>query len=289
MIHKVQALSEFADTWLKASPRGTHTVRAYLTELDRLDQFLRKLGREWDRLDPHLLERFWRELTRGAWHETQQRPSASSLNQSRRIISAFLRWMVGQGLASTSVLPVMAGWHVPMGGPKTKVAITPRRRSLPVTRLLDVSELDAAAAAMCYWAGATPNELSALATADLDLPRATVTLTQRGVSRTVAIPRPLAKSLQPLLAKAGPWVFRAGPEPPSAAAMGQRVARWLGSHGGGALGSARALRAQFQRHAQAVGWSNDDIRAQLRRPTLPLPLAPAPSHRQLAALVPAGP
>jgi len=288
MTHITQAPNELADAWLRASPRSAHTVRAYRNELDRLRRFLSARGCEWDRLDSALLERFWRELTCGSWHETQ-RPSASSLNQSRRIISAFMRWTVGLDLAPASVLTVVTNWRTPVERPRAEAGFATRGRSLPLTRLLQVPDLDGAAAALCFWAGATPNELSTLTIADVDLTRATVTLTLRGVRRTVAIPRPLAKSLQPLLVQAGPWVFQIGPTPASAAAMGQRVTRWLGRHGGGAVGSARALRAQFQRHARAVGWNSDEIRAQLRRPTLPLPLAPPPSHRQLATLVPATP
>ncbi len=283
----MQALLDLESAWLAASPRTANTVRAYRTELDRLDRFLRARTREWRSLDAPLLERFWRELTRGAWHETRQLPSLNSLDQSRRIIAAFVRWLMREGRAPVPVLAAIASWRTPTERPVAPATDAPRARPLPMTRLLRVSDLSGAAAALCFWTGATPSELSTLATADVDLPRATVTLTQHGARRTVAIPRPLVKSLQSLLAPvAGPWVFRTGPQPPTAAVMGQRVTRWLGAQGGGAGGSARALRAQFQHHARARGWSSDEIRGQLRRTTLPLPPATAPSHRQLAALVP---
>ena len=278
---------EFADAWLKAAPRGVHTVRAYLTELNRLDQFLRRAGRDWRQMDAALLARFWTALTRGALHETPRPPSSRSLDQSRRIISAFLRWMVEQGHAPVAALTAIAAWRTPASAPSQGRSFSAPVGTLPLTHLINVAELDAAAAALCYWAGATPLELASLARGDVDLSQSQVTLTQRNVRRTVAIPRPLAKSLLPLLANARPWVFGPAAQPPSAAAMGRRVARWLTRHGAGST-SARALRTQFQCHAQAGGWTNDEIRAQLRRPSLPLPPAAAPTQRHLAALVPAG-
>lgn len=275
------------DAWLQASPRGAHAMRAYLTEVSRLDQFLRTKGRDWRQLDATVLARFWAELIRGALHEIPHPPSARSLDQSRRIISAFLRWMVEQGHAPVAVLPALGTWRTPERTTPSPRTASTRAGALPLTELVNVSTLDAAAAALCYWAGATPQQLSSLAKADVDLPQAQVTLTQREVRRTVAIPRSLAKGLQPLLTGAGPWVFGTSAQAPSAAAMGRRVARWLTRHGAGST-SARALHAQFQQHAHASGWTTDEIRAQLRRPNLPLPPTKAPTHRHLSMLVPAG-
>lgn len=278
---------ELADAWLKASPRGTHAARAYLTEVSRLDRFLRAKGRDWSQLDTAVLTRFWATLIRGALHEIPRPPSTGSLDQSRRIISAFLRWMVEQGHAPVSVLAAVGAWRTPDRAAPAPLTASTRTGVLPLTELVSVSNLDAAAAALCYWAGATPQQLSSLAKADVDLPQARVTLTQRDVRRTVAIPRSLAKGLQPLLTAPGPWVFATSAQAPSAAAMGRRVARWLTRHGAGST-SARALHAQFQRHAHASGWTTDEIRAQLRRPNLTFPLTKAPAHRHLSMLVPAG-
>ncbi len=158
--------------------------------------------------------------------------------------------------------------------------------AVPLSRLLQVSDLDGAAAALCFWGGATPSELASLASAHVELSSAKVTFTQRSVSRTVAIPRPLAKSLKPLMVADQPWVFGRGCVQTTSAAMAQRVARWLNRQGEKEAGNARALRAYFQRYAEAHGWNSDEIRGQLRRPSLPpRPLA-SPSHRRLASLVP---
>lgn len=290
MKRSLQALRELEDAWLAASPRAAHTLRAYRNELNRLGRFLHSRGRKTVVLDAALLERFWQEITRGAWHETtRNRPSANSLNQSRRILSAFVGWLVREEHAPVSVLAAVARWRTPAANPSAAGKSMPSGPAPPLSRLMRVSTLDGAAAAFCFWAGATPSELALLATADVDLAHAKVTLTQRTGRNTVAIPRRLARSLQPLLVPGQRWMFRLGAEPPTPAAMAQRVSRWLASLGAGEVGSARALRDHFQRHARARGWNSDEIRSQLRRPSLPPPALVAPSHRRLESLAPASP
>lgn len=280
-----QALDAAADAWLEAVPRAHNTARSYRTELDRLLRFARRHDAS---VDARALARFWRGLCKGAWHETRQPPTPRSLDQSRRILSAFIRSLVQQELAPASALIAVAAWRTPAPREPTSRADARRMRSIPIARLLHVSDLDAAAAALCFWVGATPGELAALLLQDVDLVHARITLTQQGVRRTVAIPRLLAKAFEPLFAHAhGPWAFRVGPERTTAAALGQRVARWLRVQGG-EVTSARALRALFQRFALSKGWSGDDVRAQLRRPRLPLPPAKSPSHRKLATLAGGG-
>lgn len=286
MIHPPQPLRDLEEAWLAASPRGPHTLRAYRTELDRLARFLRSCGRDGAELDPGLLERFWRDLTRGVWHETRKPPSKSTLDQSRRILSAFVRWLVAQERVPVTLLTTVAAWHTPARKPSAAEGKGKLSHGLPIARLLQVSDLDGAAAALCFWAGATPGELAALATVDVHPGRATVELVQRGIRRRVVLPRPLARSLKTLARAHQRWVFRVGVEPPTAAAMAQRVSRWLTQHGDGEVTSARSLRAQFQRHARANGWNSDEIRCQVRRPSLSPPPWAAPSHRRLAALIP---
>ncbi len=286
MIPHPQPLRDLENVWLAATPRAAHTHRAYRTELDRLARFLRSRGRDTTGLDPALLERFWRELVRGAWHETRQPPSASTLDQSRRILSAFIRWLVQQEHGSVSLLTAVAKWRTPERSTPATGRMVASPRSLPLSRLLEVSDLDGAAAALCFWAGATPRELAALATRHVHEGHAHVELNQRGVLRAVAIPGQLAHALKSLIAPQQVWVFRLGAEPPTAAAMAQRVARWLRDHGGGEVTSARSLRAHFQRHARARGWSSDEIRGQLRRPSLALPPLVSPSPRRLTVLLP---
>lgn len=281
MKHLPQPLSKLEDAWLGETPRAEHTLRAYRTELDRLARFLRSRGHDGMGLNSPLLESFWRELIRGAWHETRQPPSASTLNQSRRILSAFVRWLVQQEMVPAALLATVGGWRTP-----ASTRATASSCAVPLSRLLQVSDLDGAAAALCFWGGATPSELASLASAHVELSSAKVTFTQRSVSRTVAIPRPLAKSLKPLMVADQPWVFGRGCVQTTSAAMAQRVARWLNRQGEKEAGNARALRAYFQRYAEAHGWNSDEIRGQLRRPSLPpRPLA-SPSHRRLASLVP---
>lgn len=286
MTARLQPLCDLENVWLAAAPRAAHTHRAYRTELDRLARFLRSRSRDTTELDPLLLARFWRELVRGAWHEKRQPPSASTLDQSRRILSAFIRWLVQQEHGPASLLTAVAKWRTPERPAPASACAVPSPRSLPLSRLLRVSDLDGVAAALCFWAGATPRELAALATRHVHAGHAHVELTQRGVRRAVAIPRPLAYALKSLIAPQQVWVFRLGPEPPTAAAMAQRVARWLRDHGGGDVTSARSLRAHFQRHARARGWSSDEIRGQLRRPSLAPPPLVSPSPRRLATLLP---
>lgn len=285
MIPSPQALRDLEDAWLATSPRTPNTMRAYRNELDRLGRFLSSCGRDVADLNATLLERFWSELTRGTWHETRQRPTASSIDQSRRIISAFVSWLVRQELAPVSALASLATWRSPVGRPQKAVADVAQDCLAPLPPLLRVSDLDGLAAAFCFWAGASPGELAGIAVADVDGQRAELSLTQRGVRRTVAIPRRLVRSLQSLLVPGQTWLFRVGAEPPSPAAMAQRVSRWLGNHGGGDVGSARALREQFQRHARAKGWNSDEIRSQMRRTSLPLPPLSPPSHQRLASLI----
>lgn len=280
-----QPLRDLENVWLAAAPRAAHTHRAYRTELDRLARFLRSRGRDTTVLDPDLLERFWSELLRGAWHETCQPPSMSTLDQSRRILSAFVRWLVQQEHGPASLLTAVAKWRTPKRAKPAMGRAAPPR-SLPLSRLLEVPDLDGAAAALCFWAGATPRELAALATRHVHARQAQVELTQRGARRAVAIPRPLARALKSLITPQQVWVFRLGAEPPTAAAMAQRVARWLRDHGGGAVSSARSLRAHFQSHARAQGWSSDEIRGQLRRPSLAPPPLVSPSQQRLEALLP---
>ncbi|MBN8893843.1 MAG: hypothetical protein J0I71_03275 [Rhodanobacter sp.] len=286
MTLRSQPLRDLENDWLAAAPRAAHTHRAYRTELDRLARFLRSRSRDTTDLDAALLERFWRESVRGAWHETRQPPSASTLDQSRRILSAFIRWLVQQEHGPASLLAAVAKWRTPERPTPASVRSAPSPQSLPLSRLLEVSNLDGAASALCFWTGATPRELAALATCHVHAGRAYVELTQRGVRRAVAIPRPLAHALKSLIAPRQVWVFRIGAEPPTAAAMAQRVARWLRDHGGGQVTSARSLRAHFQRHAQARGWTSDEIRGQLRRPSLAPPPLVSPSPRRLATLLP---
>ena len=286
MIPRPQPLSDLESVWLAAAPRAAHTHRAYRTELDRLARFLQSRSRDTTGLDPALIERFWRELVRGAWHETRQPPSASTLDQSRRILSAFIRWLVQQEHGPASLLTAVAKWRTPERPTPASGRVAPSPRSLPLSRLLEVSDLDGAAAALCFWAGATPRELASLATRHVHAGHAHVELTQRGVRGAVAIPRQLAHALKSLIAPQQVWVFRLGAEPPTAAAMAQRVARWLRDHGGGEVTSARSLRAYFQRHARAHGWSSDEIRGQLWRPSLAPPPLVSPSPRRLATLLP---
>jgi site-specific recombinase XerC len=286
MTHSMQALRDLESDWLTASPRGPQTVRAYRNEIDRLARFLKLRGRENATLDDTLLEQFWSELTRGAWHETRGRPSTSSLDQSRRILSAFVTWMVREEKAPLSALTAVAKWRTPARRVDSESKADLPDRASPLPDLLRVSHLDAAAAALSYWTGATPRELAALSTEDVDTKRATVTFTQRGDAQQVVIPRRLARSLHALLVPGQKWVFRVGAERPTAAAMAQRVARWLASKNAGEVGSARALRSRFQQHARACGWNSDEIRSQLRRPSLPPPALAAPSHRRLNCLLP---
>jgi site-specific recombinase XerC len=286
MAHKQQSLRDLERVWLAATPRSEHTLRAYRTELDRLARFLRSYGCDEAGLEPPLLERFWRELIRGGLHDTSQPPSASTIDQSRRILSAFIRWLVQQEMAPVALLATVLAWRTPKGVKPVSNCAAPARRALPLSCLLQVSDLDGAAASLCFWVGATPSELASLAGAHVKPSSAKVTLTQRGISRTVAMPRPLAKSLNALIRADQPWVFGRGGVPSTPAAIAQRVARWLNRFDGSNVSSARALRAYFQCYAEARGWNSDEIRGQLRRSSLPPRQLASPSHRRLAVLIP---
>lgn len=269
--------------WLDACNLTEGSRRAYRAEVARLQRYLARRHLALDDVDSALLRRFWAGLQRGRWHETRQTPTAGSQQQSRRIIAAFLRWAVQHGRVAASCLSAVRAWRV--DGATTAAASPVRPLSaVQLRRLLDASDLDAAAAALCFWTGATPRELSALRLVNIDLDAGHVTLARRHRGETVAIPRVLARALAKLLPAVGPYVF-GGTASASPAALSQRIRRWVRTLHVGQLGSARALRAHFHAHAEAAGWSGDEIRAQLRRPSLPLSPATPPAVRRLDAVV----
>lgn len=280
-----QALQLLEAAWLAASPRRPDTVRAYRNELNRLRRFLQSSGRKDATLDAKLLERFWHGLIRGNWHSKRKRPSTRSIDQSRRILSAFVTWAVQQELAPVAALTAVAAWRTPSARLGQTGARASRGEEAPISALSRVSTLDGAAAALCFWVGATPRELAVLGTTDIDTRRAMVALTLRGERGEVAIPRSLSRSLQALVVPGQRWFFRRGAESPTPAAMAQRVSRWLASTGVTEISSARALRAEFKRHARERGWNSDEIGSQLRCRSLPTPVCAIPSHRRLDALL----
>ena len=78
-----------------------------------------------------------------------------------------------------------------------------------------------------------------------------------------------------------------GPDMVTAAALSQLARRWARAHGFGPVGSARDLSAWFQTIAHAAGWSGEEIRARLRRPSLRIASAASRSRGRLESVVPA--
>lgn len=269
--------------WLAERELTASSRRAYGAEVARLQRHLALRCCELRDVDSEVLGRFWTSLQRGRWHETRQPPAVGSLMQSRRIVAAFLRWAAQHGYVEASCLLALREWRVGV----TPAAPTPTTRPLPpagLRLLLNVIDLDGVAAALCFWAGATPRELSELRLVDIDVSACTVRLSGRSRPATVAIPKTLARSLTKRLPATGPFVF-GGPDMATAAALSQRVRRWARAHGFGPAGSARDLRARFQTLAHAAGWSGEEIRAQLRRSSLPIAPAASPSRRRLEGVV----
>lgn len=270
-------------TWLEESELTADSRQAYQTELKRLQRYLVQRRVDMGDVDAALLRRFWAGVKRGRWHETTKAPAASSLQQSRRIIGAFVRWAVQHEWVTPSSLGALREWRVE-AAPSVRVTEVPKLSAGQMRCLLEVEDWDAAAAALSFWVGATPLELSALRLNEIDLREGRITLAGRGPGTTVALPKALSRALTKLPADVEPYVF-GGSTPASAAAVSQRIRRWLHVNPIGQLSCARELRGYFHVHATSAGWSGDEIRAQLRRPSLRLSASPPPAVRRLESLV----
>lgn len=272
---------DLLSTWLTSTPLAAHTQRAYRTEVSRLLSFTAGRNIPLDGLEPRQLNRFWRQLVSGRLHHVDTTPSPGSLQQSRRIISAFLRWCVTQKCAPVELLAELDRWSIPESQERSHTS-HPRQTSLPISSLVRAWDLNAAAAALSFWTGATPGELASLKTAAIDGVENQVTIRRRQTMSTVALPEKLGADLRALASDGRVYLFGAN-DPPSAASVAQRISRWSTAHNA-SMGSARRLRWQFLDMAKQAGWSSDEIRGQLRRPHLGLNAAAPPTLERLASI-----
>lgn len=267
--------------WLASAPLATHTQRAYRTEVGRLVSFIERRNIPLDELEPRLLKRFWRDLVSGRMHRVDTTPSPGSLQQSRRIVSAFLRWSVTQGHASVELLAELDQWSIPES-PEPSVTACARQTSISISHLIRARDLNAAAAALSFWTGATPGELASLKTAAIGGVESQVTIRRRQTLSTVMLPEELGADLK-ALASDGRAYFFGTHAPPSSASIAQRIARWSVEHNA-LMGSARRLRRRFLDLAKQAGWNSDEIRSQMRRPHLELNAAAPPTSERLASI-----
>ncbi len=263
---------DMVSTWLKSASLAPHTERAYRVEVDRFMVYLDRRNLALAELGSRQLERFWAQLRRGRLHNVATLPSHGSLQQSRRILCAFLRWCAAAQLTPPDILTELRRSSVreteAHGRP---VRATPS--AVPVANLLRIADLDGAAAALSFWAGASPQELGALRTDAFDWAQSQVTIARRSAETSVVLPESLSASLR-VLARGKHTYFFGHDAPASAASIAYRISKW-GKRQGSATASARALRARFLEMAKLAGWTPDEIRGQMRRRKLALD-APQP-------------
>lgn len=267
--------------WLNSSLLSRHTQRAYRNEVERLTTYLKDRRVLLSDLQVRHLNRFWAQLVEGRMHKVDHPPSAGSMQQSRRILSAYLRWCVSQKIVGPGALAALDLWDV-KATPADNLPPVPSRSSASVYLLLSVKDMDAAAAALSFWTGASPQELAQIESSEFDWQCSEATIKRRNSDSTIALPRKLSASLRHLVKEEQPYFF-GGEEPSTAAEMAGRIARWGKRHGVNTV-SARSLRAQFLKLASDAGWRPDEIRNQLRRCDLDLPPTPPPSAGRLALL-----
>ncbi|WP_201313204.1 hypothetical protein [Dyella sp. EPa41] len=232
-------------------------------------------------LGPDQLSRFWKQLVTGRRHQVDSAPSQGSLQQSRRIVSAFLRWCVTQRHASVELLAELDRWSLPRPK-KASRATRPRHAQAPIGGLVHIQNLDAAAAALSFWTGATPGELASLEVTAFDWNQSLITIQRRDSRSTVVLPEALTADLRAIVTDGRTFLFN--PEhAPSAASVAQRISRWAARQHTSST-SARRLRARFLDLAKDAGWSSDEIRGQLRRLDLPLATPQPPTLDRLAAI-----
>lgn len=273
-------MAEMTD-WLESNSLTALTQRSYRTEVERFTAFLEVRRASLPELQSRHLKRFWAQLIDGRLHRSGRRPKAGSAQQSRRIVSAYLRWCVAHGFAPSDILSSLDEWEIPAGAPelKNRSAVSPMA---PMALLLEAADLDNAAAALSFWSGASPQELATVQIAAFDWTLATFAVDRGSTTSSVTLPRSLADSLQRLGSEHKRYLF-GDDHPSTAVSVARRIARWGNRCGAGAV-SARSLRAQFLSLAQSAGWTTDEIRNQVRRVDLRLPMSPPPPPERLAVL-----
>ena len=272
---------DLPSTWLSTRDLRDNTRRAYEQEVERWMAFMRSKRLTWPRLCAAHVNHFRAQLESGVLHALGSQPSEGSMRQCRRIVSAFVRWVVAEERAAPAVLAGLDQWRedAPASEGKTSFPRLTTHDFEPSTR--GGGSRDKLAVALSYWTGATPAELAQLKTSAIST-TGQVTFARYGRRDTVRVPRELAAAIVRVAAPER-FVF-GGTSPPSPATMALRIRRYLEAQSPGGPRTARELRAAFIARARSAGWNLEEIRVQLRRPHLVAPPVPAPPSERLSAL-----
>lgn len=290
-------LAEMAERWLDQLVIQDLTRRAYRAELDRFLKWACAENISESKLDAYQFEQFAACLSSDRARELAivdlERPLlSSSLEQARRILSAWLRWAAAREWVSSD-LAVPAPW------PKPDRTST---RSPPVSAtrlkgLLVVSTPSTEHSAcrekfvvgLSFWLGLSPTEIAALARDDVQVRGNHLEVGVASAAGDPEIrvgPMALRKLWLAYDRQRGASVSAVTSLQDSRHVTSHTVARIIRQafdrpeyDADELVVNARGLRRSFVAHAAEHGWSSDDVKHHLRRRSLPGVKFPTPSRR----------